>query len=79
MAFSRFLRSCQPMKNFPHRQAEQKGFATLSRRLAYMFSEPENSIAIFGNNLTNKHYSADAGIGSQGSKGIYAPPRTYGL
>jgi len=57
----------------------QKAYALLGARMSYDLPSTGLSVAVYGNNLTDRHYLSDASVGPQGPKGIYADPRTYGI
>jgi iron complex outermembrane receptor protein len=64
----------------PRTSAErQPPYTQLSARLTYELSDPKLSVAVFANNITDKRYLVDGSINAAGPKGIYSPPRTYGV
>jgi len=63
----------------PEQQFEQGGYALLSLRLQWVDPSQHYTVAIFGDNLTDKRYQTQVLYNTIGIGSVWSSPATYGV
>lgn len=63
----------------PEQQFRQGGYALLSLRAQWEDPSKRYTVAVYGDNVTNKRYQTQVLFSTTGVGSVWAPPSTYGI
>ncbi len=63
----------------PEQQFKQNGYALLSLRAQWVDPSERFTVAVYGDNVTNKRYESQVLFTTLGIGNVWAPPATYGV